>query len=120
MGNTRILVLVVVLLALAACNGAAGSDTDGGGMPGKGPASCFCKTDEICIEMFDGLCSPAGIKPLCMTKPTTCKISDMCGTCGGYLCGSMKCCDKTDCSWGYLKACRNADPSKNYYTCTGQ
>lgn len=120
MSKMRILVMVVVPLAVAACSGTNGSDTDGGGLPGKGPSSCFCKSDELCIEIFDGLCNPVGTKPLCMTKPTGCKSNDMCGSCVGNLCGSMKCCDEVDCSWGYLKACRNADPSKNYYSCTGQ
>lgn len=121
MGNVRILVTVLLLLALAACSGKNGSDTDGGSnLPGKGPKSCFCKADELCIEIFDGLCNPVSIKPQCMSKSTNCKTSDMCGSCVSNICGSMKCCDKVDCSWGYLKACRNADPSKNYYTCTGQ
>ncbi len=116
----RNLVTVALLLAMAACNGN-GSDTDGGeNLPGKGPDSCNCKDDEVCIEIFDGLCNPAGTKPQCMMKPSSCKSGDMCKSCIQNLCGSMKCCDKTDCNWGYLKACRNAVPAKNYYTCTGQ
>lgn len=120
MDNLRILVALVALLALAACNGKSESDTDGGGLPGKGPLSCNCASDEYCIEYFDGLCNPVGTKPQCMTRPTSCKSGDACSSCGGTLCGPSKCCDKADCSWGYLKACRNADSSKNYITCTGQ
>ncbi len=118
----KLVMAAALLLALAGCekNGD-DSDTDGGSKyPGLGPSSCNCKPDEFCIEYFDGLCKPAGSRPQCMFKPSSCKKGDTCKSCGSTLCGPSKCCDDGACNWGYAKTCRPADPSKNYIVCSAQ
>lgn len=114
---TRLAVSGLILLALTACNGAK-SDTDGGNQPGQGPAGCTCDSKQICVEWFDRTCQPIPGGLQCQNPNTKCGTS-LCANCKSDICGTAVCCDSTDCTSGFVRVCRNAVPSKKYYTCTG-